>query len=393
MTQEKNDSTERSSIEASLARSREEIRALTMSILDLANARQKIALQVSRDKVLLGQGISNPDVEKKLLNEAKEHARSISLDEELAQAIVLDLIRFSKIVQSADTYRKQIREFLESNNVKTVSVVGAGRMGVWFAKYFRDLSLSPFFYDEKPEKAREKAADIGVNYLASLEKASESDLVIVSIPISRTPRIVREIAQSSRKGSERILRLIEISSVKSEMGASGLFSQEAPNENVELYSIHPLFGGSAHPFELNSILQSFPTDVSFIRGLFPHFTIVSLEWEAHDRLMGLLLTLPHGLALVFADALCSGGIPWQEVMNLNGPSFLQMLDLSRKVLSEDPEVYYEIQASNPNSKGVLSNMMNSLLKLEKVLRNRSEFVEFFQDTRSKIEEASRLRVQ
>lgn len=364
-----------------------------MSILDLANARQKIALQVSKDKVLLGQGISNPEVERELLTEAKEHARSIGLDGELAQAIVLELVKFSKIAQSADTYKKQIEKFLESNKINTVSVVGAGRMGAWFAKYFRDLSLSVSLYDEKSGKAREKAVDIGVNCSPSLETALESDLVIISIPISKTPKIVREIAAGFRPESNRILRLVEISSVKNEMSASGLLGREALNENIELYSIHPVFGGSAHPFEPNSIIQSFPADASFIRGLFPHFTIVSLDWQAHDRLMGLLLTLPHGLALVFADTLRSEGISWQDVMNLNGPSFLQMLHLSKKVLSEDPEVYYEIQASNPNSKKVFSNVMNSLLKLEKVLRTRSEFVAFFEDARGKIEELSKLGPQ
>jgi len=264
-------------------------------------------------------------------------------------------------------------------------------MGVWFARYFSDLSCSVFLFDNNKEKSKRRAEEIGVRYLESIERAPETDLVIVSVPISETPKTIRVLSKKSDQLS-KALKIIEISSVKNEMGGSGLLNPDALSVKVELFSVHPLFGGSAQPFESNSMIQSFPKDTTFLRGLFPQFSIVSLDWPEHDRLMGLFLTLPHVLALVFADTIKSTSSSWHEAMALGGPSYVRLLDLSKRVLSEDPEIYFEIQSLNPNSEAVLSETMKSLLKVEKLLKSRSEFVKFFEEKRKRIDQVEKLRV-
>jgi prephenate dehydrogenase/chorismate mutase len=370
---------------ASLARSRGEILAVTKSILDLVNKRQKLSLAVSKDKELLGEAIANPEVEKRLLAEAREYARSIQLNEQLASSLVSDLIRYSKLAQATEVYRRQIRNFLELKKIHEVSIVGAGRMGCWFAKYFRSLEAKVFFYDEKPERAKSRASEITAGFLDSLEKVVEADLVIISVPISKTPKVVREISKVAH-GNPRKPILLEISSVKSELAASGLFDQELTSDGfLPLFSIHPLFGAAAHPYEANTIIQSSPKDTTLMRGLFPQFVVISLDWKDHDQLMSLILTLPHVLALAFAGAIRLEGDRWPNLVSLNAPSFTHLLDLSRKVLNEDPDVYFEIQASNPNSKLAISELMKSLLQVEKSLKNRPEFLELFRLARHRVD--------
>jgi prephenate dehydrogenase/chorismate mutase len=383
------DASEITTAKSSLAKSREEIRAITKSILDLANARQKAALKVSGDKALLGEAVANLEIENKLMSESLDYARSIGLDEDLAKSLVIQLFKFSKIAQNRDIYSKQVKQFLDSKNIRKICIVGAGRMGVWFAKYFRDLSVTVNLYDHKAGKAKEKAAEIGASHFDDFDKVVESDFIIVSVPISKTCKVIHEIISLKNKSPTRDLRIVEISSVKNEIGSSGILNSAV--EGVSIYSIHPLFGASAHPFDSNSIVQSFPKDTTFLRGLFPHFTVVMLEWKEQDKLMGLFLSLPHALALVFSDAIQHDQTQWVDALGLSGPSYSHMLELSRKVLSEDPEVYFEIQASNPNSVKVLSDAMNSLLKLEKALKSRSDFVEFFETSRRKLEELEKLK--
>lgn len=379
-----------SKVEASLAKSREEIRAITRSILDLASSRQRASLRVSEDKAILGEAIANPAVERNLLAESLEYARSIGLDEEFARTLVLDLMKFSKLAQSRYVYGRQARKYLEERNIKTVGIIGSGRMGIWFARYFLDLSAHVILYDEKVGKGSAKSKEIGADYRESLdETANSSDLLIVSAPISKTPKIILELASSAQRYS-RQLTVIEVSSIKNELVASGLYSGDKLG-SISLYSIHPLFGSSAGFFEANSIVQSLPKDTTLIRGLFPHYSIVSLDWKEHDRLMGIFLTLPHALALAFADSIRREKDLWDEVGRLSGPSYSRMLDLSKKVLAEDPEIYFEIQSSNPNSKEIIAFAMNSLLKLEKVLDNRSDFVRFFEAAREKIRELEEMQ--
>jgi prephenate dehydrogenase/chorismate mutase len=381
------------SAKESLARTREEIRAITKSILDQANARQKASLRISGDKELLGEAIANPEVEKKVLSDSIEYAKSIGLDVDFARTIVLELIRNSKMAQSEDIYKKQIVKFLDSKNIEKIAIVGAGRMGMWFARYFSSLSRRVFLYDEEAKKARERSETTGVEFYDNLEDVAHSDLVIISAPISKTPRIVRELATLKRTDvSDKRLIVAEISSIKNGMGISGLLDDAASqNGSIALFSIHPLFGGSAKPFDSNSMVQTFPRDTTLMRGLFPHYTIVSIDWKDHDQLMGLFLTLPHALALVFADSINPQRKLWEEAAAVSSPSYSQMLELAKRVLSEDPDIYYEIQASNPNSEETLSETMNSLLRLEKLLKNRVEFVSFFAGARRKIEQLDDLR--
>jgi prephenate dehydrogenase/chorismate mutase len=372
----------------SLTKSREEIRIITRSILDLVNARQKASLQVSGNKELLGASIANPEVERRVIADAIEHAKAIGLDEDLAKGIVEELIKYSKLIQAEDVYKRQTQKFLEERKIRLISIVGAGRMGTWFARYFRDLSAKVSLYDERKSKAKEKALELGVNHVEELDALSESDLVIISAPISKTPAIVRDLFNYKKA---RPLQIIEVSSVKSEMGSAGLLNEESQNHGSILYSIHPLFGGLAKSYEQNCLIQTFPKDTTLIRGLFPHFTIVSLDWRQHDTLMGVFLTLPHALALVFADAIPEDWELWKSAAGLSSPSYLRMLELSKKVFSEDPEIYFEIQASNPNSKEMLANAVNALLKIEKALKSRADFVQFFGEAKRSIDQLDELR--
>ena len=124
-----------------------------------------ISIEIAKTKKLLGQKIENAEVEKKLLTFATEYAKSIGLNDDFARTIVIDLIRFSKIAQSENIYKNRIREFLKSKKIKTVSVIGSGRMGGWLARYFRNLGVEVFLYDEITEKAKASAEEIQVGYL------------------------------------------------------------------------------------------------------------------------------------------------------------------------------------------------------------------------------------
>ena len=172
-------------------------------------ARQSVAIEIANTKKSLGQNIENAEVEKKLFSVMTEYAKSIGLNEDLARTIVLDLIRFSKISQSENIYKNEVRQFLKSKKIRTVSVVGAGRMGGWFARYFQDLGIEVFLYDEMIEKAKARAEEIRVGRLDNLRKVTDSDLIVVSIPITKTPTLIRELAGYIQKKRSKSVNVIE----------------------------------------------------------------------------------------------------------------------------------------------------------------------------------------
>jgi prephenate dehydrogenase/chorismate mutase len=376
----------RSKKEQSLDIHREEIQNITKSILDLALARQAVATEIADTKKFLGQSIENKEVEKRLLSSMIDYANSIGLNSDLARTIINDLIRYSKLVQSENIHKEKIQLFLKSKKISKVAVVGAGRMGGWFAKYFQDLGVEVFLYDDLQEKSRSLAKQIHAEPLDNIDKVTNSDLIVISIPISKTPSLIQYLSEYGRKKLSKSLDVIEISSVKNGMENSGLF-EKGPSRKTKLslYSVHPLFGASAQAFERNSIIQVYPTDTSFLSGLFPQANVIFLDSKDHDRLMGLFLTLPHALALAFADLVLAPEELRNSIRNLSGPSFSHMLELSKRTLSENPEVYFEIQASNPYSNTVLSELISSVSKIQKTLKHRSDFEGFFAETKKKTE--------
>jgi prephenate dehydrogenase/chorismate mutase len=374
----------------SLSELRGEIRELTKSILALVEARQTLSLGVAEIKKKNRDSIENLRVEDELVDSMVDYSSRIGLDPELGGKMVHTLIESSKLVQTEAYYKQSIQRFLESENIRKISIVGAGRMGAWFAKYFRQLDVAVLIYDKDREKAKKKAREISSDLGKNLDDVVGSDLVVLAVPIAKTPGVILELSKAfGSRGSTTKLKIMEISSVKSELAEAGLINDSSKNplknEMVELYSIHPLFGAGANEYGKNTILQVYPQTPNLVQGIFPHYSIVTLDWETHDRLMGLFLSVPHTLALIFAYLLSENDLGQGRGSEMKSPSFTHMLELSRRVVGENPEVYFEIEASNPFTTKVLKDLGSSLRKLNKSLNSREEFIEFFEKARRAID--------
>lgn len=357
----------------SLKKYRAEMRELTKSILDLVLARQNIAELVAKVKENSGVVVENQSVEERLAAEMTRYARKKGLDEELARKVVTELIAHSKIAQRKKIFLGQIEKFLVTSGIETVSVYGAGRMGRWFASYLSRAGMTVSAYDENFRMAREHDLEKGIRFAKNFDLATRADLHIVAVPICETPKLVRKLAGVR----SRHVRILEISSVKNEV-KDMVLGRTLP-DNVTLYSVHPLFGPGANPFAENCMIE-IGRKSSFVRHLFPHYKIFKMNVEEHDRLMAELLTLPHLHALTFADIVKKSSIP----EGIHSPSFDHMLELSKRVLSENERVYYEIQTTNPFSRQAFSETARSVKKVQNLIHNESSFEKFFRQTRRKL---------
>ncbi|MGI0090903.1 MAG: prephenate dehydrogenase/arogenate dehydrogenase family protein [Nitrososphaerales archaeon] len=361
---------------------REEMRDITRSILDLARARQNISRRIAEVKESAGQDIENHAVEEKLSSDMIHYARSLDIDEDLAKSVVEVLIDYSKVAQRKEIYLKSIKAHLRSNNIKTVSIIGAGRMGSWFANYFLETGTRVVLFDKvrhDSTNARELVMGRICKYAKTFEDVTRSDLVIVSVPIKSTPGEIRKLVKYARENQQRTMKIIEISSVKNEMVRANLFKKSTIPSNLEIYSIHPLFGPNANPYSVNSMISIKPTGQSFVNGLFPQYRMFRMDSQSHDKLMGTMLTLPHAHALAFADSIVkrSEEIPEQ----ISSPSFDYILDLAKRVLRESERVYYEILSTNPYSVKAIDETLGSMAKLRKLLRKGPEFQKFFREAK------------
>jgi prephenate dehydrogenase len=217
-------------------------------------------------------------------------------------------------------------------------VGGAGRMGLFFLRYFKAKGHSVVITDIRGEDSKRIAAEEGVEAAQSASDAAVgADLVVVSVPIEATPSAIAEVAPHMMRGS----LLVEISSVKRGVvealrGLEGL--------KVKPLSIHPLFGPGAQGLRGNRIavipILNPQWEAQRVQEIFGEAEIVPVDADEHDRAVALTITLPYLLNVSFASVL--KGEDLSRLRELGGPSFELQLLLCEGMMSQDPHIYESI---------------------------------------------------
>jgi chorismate mutase len=376
---------------------RQEMLAVTLSILKLAKKRQQLALKIAEIKSSSGLAVEDLKVEEKLKERLSKYASELGLDESLEAELADLLISHSKIAQRKKIFRNSIISYLERNKIETISIIGAGRMGSWFAGYFRAFGTKVILFDKRVGFARSRAKELEISFGEDLRTIVRlSDLIFIAVPISETRRVIEkleEISKTTTMESNHCKAIIEISSIKAET--------QRRNFNVEkipLISIHPLFGSSALHFDPNTILVLGSQEkkekgersnfaLQFVKGLFPQMQVLEMSAQAHDRQMALMLSLPHALALAFGHVINKkpGLISNKKVVT---PSYFILREFASKVLSENPDVYYEIESMNKFTFEVLQELIASITTLlhyfERGAGGKLEFKNLFEGIKVKM---------
>ncbi|MCD6088361.1 prephenate dehydrogenase, partial [Candidatus Bathyarchaeota archaeon] len=120
-----------------------------------------------------------------------------------------------------------------------VAIIGAGKMGRWFTRYFiqqgHEVSISDI--NEKAAKRFAETMRISFSHSNS-EVARSSDLVMICTPIETVSTVIKEILDYVDPSAP----IAEISSIKSPVM---LALKKAASSGKLILSLHPLFGPGA----------------------------------------------------------------------------------------------------------------------------------------------------
>jgi prephenate dehydrogenase len=229
---------------------------------------------------------------------------------------------------------------------------GTGKMGQWFAKYFKDKGFNTLISGRFPEKSADVAQSLGIEYASSdINAVQEADIVLVSLPIQVTAAKIRKIVPSMKKNAI----LFDIASIKGDIIKA---LEDASKIGIRALSIHPLFGPGSPSvkgkrFLMIPILENLHVVNEMAKMFRDGGGLVEVvnSGETHDRMMALTLALPHFLNIVFGKVLSKWDI--REVKKFAGTTFTLQLLLAESVLSEDPNLYYIIQSHNPAFEEIL----------------------------------------
>jgi len=256
---------------------------------------------------------------------------------------------------------------------------GAGMMGRWLVNHFLKSGFKVTISDLRIKEALSLAKEIGADVAANnVEAAKEADIVIVSVPIEKTPKTISEVAPNMRVGTI----LAEISSIKTHVLPALI---EASKRGLRTISIHPLFGPGVKDLSEERIalipISDSEVEVGVVRRLFPEAEVIVVGVREHDRVMALTLSIPHFMNMVFASLV--GEEDLNLLKRLGGTTFTLQFTLCESVMSEKPSLYASIQMDNEYTAGYLERFISKAHHLMDLIcrRDREGFIKFYEDVR------------
>ena len=313
---------------------REQIRRLDAEIVAAAAKRIELAREVGEAKRRAHRPVVDYAQERAVLERARAAADAVGLDPNVADTILVSLIRASVSAQDRD----RVRGASVGAGKTAVVVGGEGRMGRWFLRFLEDQGYTAGSLDlvaSDEENAWARAALPG------------ADLIISAAPPTATAALYDQWAAAPPSGV-----VADIASIKTPLVASIRRLQDA---GARVASLHPMFGPSVVLLRDCDVVICDTGDdeaAAEVERLFGPTTarVLHLPLDEHDRLMADVLTLAHATVIAFALALPETPSP------LRSTTLGALQALSRNLLNESPDVYFEIQAKNPNSASALARL-------------------------------------
>ncbi len=221
-------------------------------------------------------------------------------------------------------------------NPSVAIIGGQGQMGRWFTRFFEGQGLTVLVADlDTPQTAPEVAA--------------QADVVILSVPIPQVTALVAEVAPRLKPDAA----LMDLTSVKQRPMAAMMAA--FPGEVV---GTHPLFGPGEESIEGRTVVLCQGRGerwFQWLKGLLAQAgaRVKVTSAAEHDRLMAVVQGLAHFMLIAFGAVIRDLEVSPQDLEEFSTPTFATLLNLSRRLLSQDAKLYACIQLQNPANRIVL----------------------------------------
>jgi len=226
-----------------------------------------------------------------------------------------------------------------------IAVIGAGKMGRWFAKFFLEQGISVVVSDKDKDKLLKVAEELKVKTASNVDAVRSADKILICVPIETFEDVIAEIHPYIRPEQE----IMDICSVK-----------ELPVNIMHKYikrgvvlGTHPLFGPGVKSIKNQNFVLT-PTNAKE-KKLAEEFgswlkqkgaKVFIMSPREHDELMSIVLGLPYFLSLVICDTLINCG-RFSEAKRVSGISYSVLLTLVEAIASEEAEFSVNLQVNLP----------------------------------------------
>lgn len=330
---------------------RKRLSEVDRELIALVAARQKIVAEIGAHKIQNAVPTRDYEREREVLKGARDQARTLGLEPDLAEQIMHLLIR------SSLTQQEQTRVAAQTSGAgKRVLIIGgAGKMGAWVAQFLSSQGFTVEVAD--PSEASTPYPRVSDWRDSELDH----DVIVVATPMKIAASVLSELAERRPAGL-----IVDIGSLKSPL-RSGL--QRLAAAGCKVTSIHPMFGPDTRLLSGRHVIF---VDVGVAqatreaRALFGSTMAEQIEMslDEHDRLMAYVLGLSHALNLAFFTALAESGELVPRLQKMSSTTFDAQLKVASLVATDNPHLYFEIQALNDYGTASLSALRSAAERIQ-----------------------------
>lgn len=257
-------------------------------------------------------------------------------------------------------------------NVKkpTIGIIGGtGRFGGWFKGFFEDKGITVLISGRKTE-------------LQTRELVEKSDIVIVSVPISETKEVIREIRDLVREDA----LLCDFTSIK-EMPLKEMLKSKS---GCGVLGMHPLFGPLVPNLKSQTIVFCHGRDnhwVHFLKEVFKEggASIVDTDSKSHDNQMAIVQAFTHFANILFAKTIQQQKFSLSNIYST--PVFRMQSILTGRVLGGSADLYADLEMENPAFMKIVKHYLSEVRQFVSYLedKNKTAFTKDFQKSASFME--------
>jgi len=341
-----------------LERHRKEIAELDRQILTLVSMRQALARKVGELKSSTSTPLRNFEVETHVYQRLEQASLELGLDARLGRELAFFLIE--KAVEEQASQRDCV---YPGGELEALIIGGKGGMGSWIARFLAGQGHRVRISDPA-------AAASTFEEVSSLDAAvGTADIIVLAVPMDVCPELLERLGAARPPGV-----IVEMCSLKGHL--LPLISR-LRDQGLRLVSLHPLFGPDVRMLADRKIVicrEGDRSDIDLVRGLFEKTSaeLIEIDTHEHDRRMGAVLNLTHLTSLLFARALAHSGIEARQLDEVGGVTFRKQLTTTKEVSSENPQLYYQIQALNSNTSLAASWLRQALDEWVHLIAERDE---------------------
>ncbi len=338
------------------------IDSLDHDLLHLLARRNALVAEIAQYKREHTVPIRDLVREKELISDRRDRALPLGLSPEMVESLFRLLLWASRDRQAA--LRAEVPVDVEP---RTIAVIGGkGGIGKTMASLFGDLGHAVMI------------ADLDTR-LTPAEAAANGDVVIISVPIDATEKVVEELGPLVREDA----LLMDVTSIK-----CAPVNAMMRHCRGSVAGTHPLFGPSVHSLQGQRIVLTpgkgkdwfdWLKQMLHARGL----NILETTPEDHDRAMAVVQVLVHFSTEVVGRTLSQLDISLEETLRFTSPIYLMELLMTARHFAQSPDLYSSIQMSNPKTSQVTDTFVRVAQELQHIdsASDHAAFAKLFSEVR------------